>query len=205
MLKLGSSLVLVIACVACGSSFSANDGGAGSVGLGNAGEASGGQDSSAGSGSGGDASEMGGGGTSSGGDDGSEAGRAGASAGRGGATVGGSGGSAGSSAGTDCARLKAQYQSAVEKARVCDKGSLDQCSASSTVEPLSCGCPVLVNAKSEYTTTAKKARQAFQDAKCAEGVACAAIACAPITEASCAATLSTSTNFVCTAVTALPN
>jgi len=209
MQKLCSSLVLVIACGACGSSFSANNGGGGSVGLGSAGEASGGQASSGG-GSGGDAGELDVGGTSSGGDagaetGGTETGGAGASAGRGGATVGGSTGSAGSSAGSDCAKLKAQYQTALEKARVCDKGSMDQCSPSSTIEPLSCGCPVLVNAKSEYTTAAKKARQAYQDAKCTEGVACAQIACAPITEASCAATLTTTTTFVCTAVTTITN
>lgn len=198
MLKLCSSLVLLIACAACGSSFTVTDGG-GSAGSGNAGEANGGQSSSAGTSSGGDAGETDVGGTSSGGDGGSTA------AGAGGTSSGGSGASAGAGSGVDCAKLKQDYQAALEKARACDKGSTDQCSPSSTIEPLSCGCAVLVNAKSEYTAIAKKARQAFRDAKCAEGVACSAIACAPISEASCAAGLGTASSFVCTAATLLAN
>ena len=139
------------------------------------------------------------GGASSAGDGGSSAGSG--SAGNGGAAVAGS---AGSSSG-ECARLKAQFQAALEKARACDKGSKDQCSPSSTVEPLSCGCAVLVNAKSEFSTAAKKARQAYQDAKCAEGIACAAIACAPIVDASCAPEIGSTSAFVCSAVTAISN
>lgn len=197
MFKVYLPVALVFACVACGSSFSAGDGAAGSS---QAGEANGGEPSSAGSG--GDAGATDTGGTSSGGDGGSAVGGAGASAGNGGATVGGA---AGSTSGGDCAKIKAQYQTALEKARVCDEGSTQQCSPSSTVDALSCGCPVLVNAKSEYTATAKKARQAYQDARCVEGIACAAIACAPIAAANCAATMSSGSSFVCSAVTAIPN
>jgi len=195
MFKAYSCFALLIACAACGSSFSSGDGG--SAGSSQAGEANGGQPSSAGSG--GDASELATGGASSAGDGGSSAGSG--SAGNGGAAVAGS---AGSSSG-ECARLKAQFQAALEKARACDKGSKDQCSPSSTVEPLSCGCAVLVNAKSEFSTAAKKARQAYQDAKCAEGIACAAIACAPIVDASCAPEIGSTSAFVCSAVTAISN
>jgi len=198
MFKAYSSFVLVIACAACGSSFSSGDGG--SAGSSQAGESNGGQPSSAGSG--GDAGELATGGTSSAGDGGSIAGSD--SAGNGGAAVAGSAGSAGSSSG-ECARLKAQFQAALEKARACDKGSKDQCSPSSTVEPLACGCAVLVNAKSEFSTAAKKARQAYQDAKCGEGVACAAIACAPIVDASCAPEVGSTSAFVCSAVTTISN
>jgi len=195
MFKAYSCFALLIACAACGSSFSSGDGG--SAGSSQAGEANGGQPSSAGSG--GDAGELATGGASSAGDGGSSAGSG--SAGNGGAAVAGS---AGSSSG-ECARLKAQFQAALEKARACDKGSKDQCSPSSTVEPLSCGCAVLVNAKSEFSTAAKKARQAYQDAKCAEGIACAAIACAPIVDASCAPEIGSTSAFVCSAVTAISN
>jgi len=193
MFKAYSCFALLIACAACGSSFSSGDGG--SAGSSQAGEANGGQPSSAGSG--GDAGELATGGASSAGDGGSSAGSG--SAGNGGAAVAGS---AGSSSG-ECARLKAQFQAALEKARACDKGSKDQCSPSSTVEPLSCGCAVLVNAKSEFSTAAKKARQAYQDAKCAEGIACAA--CAPIVDASCAPEIGSTSAFVCSAVTAISN
>jgi len=195
MFKAYSCFALLIACAACGSSFSSGDGG--SAGSSQAGEANGGQPSSGGSG--GDAGELATGGASSAGDGGSSAGSG--SAGNGGAAVAGS---AGSSSG-ECARLKAQFQAALEKARACDKGSKDQCSPSSTVEPLSCGCAVLVNAKSEFSTAAKKARQAYQDAKCAEGIACAAIACAPIVDASCAPEIGSTSAFVCSAVTAISN
>jgi hypothetical protein len=102
-------------------------------------------------------------------------------------------------------KLKAQFQTALEKARVCDLTATGQCSPSSAIEPLSCGCAVLVNAKSEYTTVAKKARQAYQDAKCVEGVACAAIACAPIEAASCSPTMAAGSSYVCTAASSIAN
>ncbi|HEY0465944.1 MAG TPA: hypothetical protein VGC79_17140, partial [Polyangiaceae bacterium] len=108
-------------------------------------------------------------------------------------------------AGVECAKLKQDYQAAVEKARACDKGSTDQCSPSSTVEPIGCGCSVLVNTKSEYTAIAKKARQAYRDAKCQDNSVCPAVACILITAASCATGTTTGSSFVCTAETAIAN
>jgi hypothetical protein len=185
MFKFRSSLLLVMASVACGGTFSANDGGgsyAGAAGNGNAG-----QSSSAGSSNTGDAGAPSEGGTSAGGTAGGDA-----------------AGSAGSGAEADCARLKQQYQSLLEKARVCDQGSTDQCSPSSTVEPLGCGCAVLVNAKGVYTDAAKKARQAYLDAKCMDSSVCPAIACVAPKAASCAPGV-TSGSFVCSAATAVVN
>lgn len=190
MVRFCSSLVLVVACVACGSRFSAHDGG-GAAGFGN--EENGGQPSAAGGSDTGDAGD-----TSAGGSAGSvNTGGTGAGAGDGGATMGGSGPD------DNCTRLKQQYQNALEKARVCEPSSMDQCSPSSTVEALGCGCPVLVNARSQSTSAAKKARQAYFDAKCGEGVACAAIACAEPVSASCAVGIGATGTFVCTAGTAI--
>jgi hydrogenase maturation factor len=103
--------------------------------------------------------------------------------------------------------LKQQYQALLEKARVCDKGSTDECSPSSTLEPLGCGCPVLVNAKSEYVASAKKARQAYQDAKCVDAIACTSVACVPTASASCAqaSASGSGSGFVCTAGTVVAN
>ena len=149
-----------------------------------------------------------GGATSSAGDasvgDAGETSNGGATAGNAGGPSGGSAGSSGAS-GVDCAKLKQQYESAVAKARACDAGSTDECSPSSSVEPLSCGCAVLVNARSEFTAVAKKARQAYRDAKCVEGVACAAIACVAPVAASCAQGIGSASSFVCAAVTAVAN
>jgi len=190
MVKFCSCLVLLIACVACGSRFSANEAG-GSPG-------GGGQSSAAGSTDTGEAGDANSGGSNSGGNAGGD----GASAGDGGAATAGSGGS---TPVDQCTKLKQQYQTALEKARVCDLASMDECSPSSTVEPLGCGCPVLVNAQSESTTIAKKARQAYRDAKCSEDGVCAAIACVQPTSASCAPGKVSAGTFVCTAGTAVAN
>ncbi|HET7543873.1 MAG TPA: hypothetical protein VFK05_28575 [Polyangiaceae bacterium] len=185
MFKFHVSLLLVIGCVACGgASFSSNDGGSLA---GAAGDASAGQASSAGSSNAGDGGAPSEGGTSAGG---GAAGNAGASAGSGGDS--------------DCAKLKQQFQGLLEKARVCDRDATDQCSPSSTVEPLGCGCAVLVNAKGVYTDAARKARQAYLDAKCMESGVCPAIACVAIKSASCAAA-ATGDSFVCTAGTPVLN
>lgn len=191
MVKLRSFFVFVFTCVACGGSFSSHDGvGAGG---GSGGDANGGQSSAAG------ASDTSGGGetSSAGSNSGGAAGGSGggAGSGKGGAATAGSSGANG---GDQCAKLKEQYQAALEEARVCDLGSMDQCSPSSTVEPLNCGCAVLVNAQSESATVAKKARQAYRDAKCADGTVCPAIACAQPVSASCAPAAIGAT-FVCAA------
>jgi hypothetical protein len=147
--------------------------------------------------SGGDSGAAGGGGTAAGGTaNGGSAGVSG-SAGNGGSPSGGSagaatGGAAGSSAGaggsgtTECERLRTEYAAALEKARGCDSGSTDQCSTSSTLPSLGCGCPVLVNSKSEFTNVAKQKYQAFQDAMCDAGPVCN-IACLEPVSATCAA------------------
>jgi hypothetical protein len=196
MLKLCSCLVLVFACVACGSSFTAHEGG----------PANGGQSSAAGgsdTGNGGDPSSSGGTSSDGGSSPGGNSNTGGVNATGGGPSKGGSGGTATED---PCVRLKQQYETALEKARVCDLGSSDQCSPSSTVEPLGCGCPVLVNARSGSTTAAKKARQAYLDAKCGEGTVCPTFAaCAQPVSASCAPATMAATTFVCTAGAAIAN
>lgn len=199
MFKFCSSLVFVIACVACGSKFTANEGGALASG-GDVGDANGGQTSSIG----GDAGDVGVGGTSAGGTSaggtggGTDSGGTGASAGMDTAKAG----SAGSDTGSECAKLKQQFSALLEKARACNEAATDECSPSSTLEPLGCGCPVLVNAKSEYTTAAKKARQTYRDAKCVDNAICPAIACVQPTAASCVPGTAAD-SFVCTGITAV--
>ena len=196
MLKSYFALVGVTACVACGSSFDSSGagGGTGVGGDGQAGStATGGHTSSGGTGS----SGTGTGGTSSGGSGaagGSAAGTGGSSA-VGGSPAGGSGGVGG---GVDCAAMKADYSVAVEKARVCDAGSMDECSTSSTLPTFGCGCPVLVNAKSDATASAKEKYKAIQDAKCPSGPICN-IACLAYTSAACTAQAAAAgTGYVCT-------
>lgn len=195
MFKSRASFVLVMACAACGSSFTANEGG-GSAGLGNGGDENAGQANVAGNPSAGDAGDSSVGGTSSGGNGGD----AGGTAGKGGATAG----AAGANGGDQCAKLKQQYQNAVEKARLCDEALTGECSPSSTVQPLSCGCPVLVNSRSEYVDAAKNARQAYLDAKCVDGAVCPAVACTKPIAASCAPATAGDA-FVCTAASAVAN
>ena len=207
---------VALVCVACSARFSANDG-TGSTGVaGKAGEESGGFTSSAGSTSSGDAGETenagrtsSAGASSAAGAGGMTAGTGGTNTGTGGMNVGHAGwGNAGSgSAGrwsgsggataSDCATLRQEYQAAVEKARACDKGSTEQCSPSSSAQPIGgCGCPVLINAKSEAAVAAKKAYQAYQDGKCDLNGPVCDIYCEPPVAASCAqATLSGA--FVC--------
>jgi len=210
---------IAVVCVACGASFTANEGNGAAAGAANGGQATGGLTSSAGSSSVGDAGETEAGGTSSAGQ-GSTAGEGGSVVGAGGTTsTGGWGsgrggwgnagwrnGTAGSSA-ADCATLQEEYEAAVQKARVCDKGSTDQCTTSSLAQAIGgCGCPVLINAKSEAGAAARKAYQAYQSAKCeTSGPLCDAF-CAPPVAASCAQQSMTSGNgFVCTGATAIQN
>lgn len=194
-------LAILTLCTACGSSFEAGGSGGGGGSAANAGTpgSDGGSTSSAGSSSAGSPSA----GASSAGAP--SAGSGGVAAG--GAPAGGAGGSsagaggragAGGSAGVDCTALKAEYAAALDKARVCDKGSTAQCDTGSTLPAIGCGCPVLVNAKSEATTTAKQKYQAFQDAKCPVGPICN-IACLAYTSAMCSQqTMGSGNVFVCT-------
>jgi hypothetical protein len=217
-----SSLAIAALCGACGSKFDAVDaGGAGGL-AGSTHVAGSGGDTTSGGGSSG-APEIGGtnsGGSNSGGTTtgagganaagagggahAAGAGGAGASAGApagGGTSTGGTGGSGGA----DCTTLKAEYSAAVEKARVCDAGSTDECSASSSKPALGCGCATLVNAKSPYTLIAQNRYDDIQAAKCSSGPICN-IACPPATGASCAAEASSaSTTYVCTSSLAVAN
>jgi hypothetical protein len=205
-------LALITLCSACGgSSFEAGGAGAGGTSAQAGGSSQGGDTSAAGAPSGGSgadssagasgqstggAAAAGAGGSSTGGD---SAGGASAGAGTGGshAGAGGSSAGAGGSAGVaNCATLKTEYAAALEKARVCDMGSMNQCDKSSTLPNIGCGCPALVNAKSEATTLAKQKYQAFQDAKCPIGPICN-IACLAYTSATCSAA-ATGGGFVCT-------
>jgi hypothetical protein len=210
---------IAVACVACGASFTANDGNGAAAGAANGGQATGGLSSSAGSSSVGEAGEAEAGGTSSAGQ-GSTAGEGGSVVGVGGTTSSGGWGSGrggwgnggwrngtGGASATDCLALQEEYEAAVQKARVCDKGSTDQCTASSLAQPIGgCGCPVPINAKSEAGAAAKKAYQAYQSANCqTSGPLCDAF-CAPPVAVSCAQQPMTSGNgFVCTAATAIQN
>jgi len=211
---------IAVACVACGASFTANEGNGSAAGGGNAGEASGGFTSEAGGSSVGDAGELDAGGSSAAGQRstagaggsvvgaGGTIGAAGWGSGRGGWGNGGwrSGAGGGATLG-DCATLQQEYEAAVQKARVCDKGSMDQCSPSSVAQPVSgCGCAVLINAKSEAATAAKKAYQAYQDAKCDHGGAVCNAICAPPLSASCEQQAMTSGNtFMCASGVAIQN
>jgi hypothetical protein len=213
---LASTVTLL--CVACGASFSANEGGTAAV-AGSSGDSNGGSEASAGSSSVGDAGQVETGGSAAGGESstagagGSLAGAGGSLAGAGGSLAGqgggGSGGRGSGGAGTiaDCATLKQEYDAAVQKARVCDKGSTDQCSPSSVAQPIGgCGCPVLINAKSEYAVAAKKAYQAYQNNKCDLGGPVCDAFCAPPTAASCAQqSMGSGNSFVCTAAGIIQN
>lgn len=182
MFKLASSLTLVLLCASCGDRFVSSEAAGGSTGRAGA-EASAGQGSSgdAGAGVGG---SSGAGGAEPGGGAGSSTGgepSGGAGAGSGGNTM--SGGSAGATM-ADCTTLKLDYRAALDKAKQCDNGTSGQCSPSSTLPALGCACPVLVNAKSEATATARRRYQALQSANCDSGTVCG-IPCAPYLGASC--------------------
>ena len=104
----------------------------------------------------------------------------------------------GGGAPSDCATLIQDYHAAIEKARACTKGSTNQCSVTSTLSRIGCGCPILVNAKSSYTTLAKQKEAEIQAAHCDTGPICA-IACLAIQGAECAsAPMTSGTAFVCT-------
>ena len=220
MSKLAPLFAMMSLCVACGGAFEAasqtaevEDGGsAGARVVGNGGLIEGvGGGSAAGAGAG--VAEGGSVGT---GEGGSGAGVAGNGAGGSGTSVGGHGsagsgsgvgGSAvagsGGSSGVDCTTLKEEYRVAVQKARTCDKGSTNQCSASSTLPPVGCGCPVLVNAKSVATTVAKQKYQAIQDNHCEKGPICN-IACLAYMAAECSSqSMMAGDVFVCTGTTSL--
>jgi hypothetical protein len=181
-------------CLACGSTFESG----GSAGAGGT-VAAAGTTSVAGTSAGG--TETGAGGTNATGGVG-VGGSATAGTGTGGAATGGAsaggtnpGGSAGAA---DCATLKTEYAAAVEKARTCDSGSTDECDKSSTLPAEGCGCPTLVNAKSQFTADAKAKYQAIQDAKCSGGLTCN-IACLGYTSAACAVSATAAgTAYVCT-------
>ena len=202
---LAPTAAIALACVACGASFTAN----GEIGgSGGSGEANGGS-SSAGNSSDGDAGDAEIAGASSAGAGGTGAG--GWGSGRGGRGNGGWGnggwraGTAGGSTVADCDRLRQEYEAALEKARLCDKGSTDQCTPSSLAQPVGgCGCPVLVNAKSEHTAAAMKAYQSYQNAKC-DYAMCDAF-CAPPVTASCAPqSMGPGSSYVCTTAIAAQN
>ncbi len=190
------ALITLITCVACGSRFEAagaggeaNDGGASQAGAQtSAGDSSGGA-SAAGAADGGSTASAGWNGFG---------GRYGG--GWSGAASGGQ--STGGSAGSDCTELKTEYAALVKQARVCDKGSTDECSTASTAPVVeNCGCPTLINQKSEYAAQVAAKYQEIQKAKCMSGLTCN-IACLPVTSASCAATMSTSAvEFTCTGTT----
>jgi hypothetical protein len=188
-------------CLSCGSSFVSSDNGTGggSPSAGATGT-SGGSTSSGGAQSGGSAGASAAG-AGAGGASAGNGGAANGGAANGGAANGGASGAAGSAGAADCATLKTEYAADVDKARGCDSGSTDQCSTSSTLPAIGCGCPTLVNAKSTYTTLAKAKYQAIQDAKCAAGPICN-IACLGYTSASCSAQMiATGTAYECTGTT----
>jgi len=200
-----SWLGIATLCLSCGGSnfVSSSDGSAGSTAQ--AGAASGGSSAQAGATSGGSTSSAG---AASGGASGSTSVGGGvtagsSNAGTGGGPAGGASGSAGSAGAPDCDTLKADYSAAVDKARVCDSGSTDECSKSSTLPAVGCGCAVLVNAKSPYTPIAQQKYQAIQDAKCPAGPICN-IACIAYTSAACTAvTLTAGTVYECTGTSGL--
>jgi hypothetical protein len=223
MLKSYLSLAGMTLCVACGgSSFNSGGGSSGAGGDGQAGTSatSGGATSSGGTSTGAAAGQPGtagsvatggssaGGSTSTGGT--SSAGSTstgGSSAGTTstGGSAGASAGGAGGSGGADCATLKTDYSALLEKARVCDSGSTDECSKSSTLNNVGCGCPVLVNAKSEFTTEAKAKYQAIQNAKCPVGPICE-IACLAYTSAACTSqSTAAGPVFMCTGSNSIAN
>jgi hypothetical protein len=209
MLKLHSFLVPAIAVtvVACSARFTAHDSD-GTTG-GSTGEAGGSFNGSAGSSSVGEAGEQQVGGSGSagtapiagaGGTLGTAGASTGAAAGAAGRNWGGGGWRSGSGGATaaDCETLREEYQAAVEPARACDKGSSDQCSPSSSAQPIGgCGCPVLINTKSEAASAAKIAYQRYLKAGCERSGPICDIFCGVPTGASCDQS-TTSSAFVCT-------
>ncbi len=203
MLKPAPYLAILSLCAACGgTAFQASDGAAGGAqgGADNsagrssaAGASSAGASSSGGSASGGAAAT---GGDAAAGGDVASAGSGGDPVSNGGASAGAPSTAGSSSGGASCATLKTEYAGLVQKARVCDAGSTNQCSPSSTAPTAEgCGCPTLVNAKSEYTTLAKKKYDEIQTNKCVGGIVCNAF-CAPATAATCSPE-TTGTAYAC--------
>ena len=181
---------LAVTVVACGARFSAheNDGGL----AGTAGEPSGGSTSSAGSSSVADAGEPEVGGHSSTSTGGTANGMGGRNWGNGGRWSGNGGATA-----ADCAALRQKYQASIEAARVCDKGSMGQCSPSSVAQPVDgCGCPMLINTQSAAADATREAYQAYLNAKCEYRGPICEIACPPAVGANCSQATS-SGSFVC--------
>lgn len=194
-------LAFLALCVACGSKFEpggtggdggdsaaggTDRGGSGSAGAPGGGAASGGAPSG-----GADTAGAPSGGANTAGAPGGGAG--GASAGAGGGATAGAGGAA------DCATLVGEYTALLQKARVCDPAAMDECSASSTLQPIGCGCPTPVNAKSESTTAAKAKYAQIEKNKCNNGPICG-IACLPFKSVACSEqTQGSSKAYVCTA------
>jgi hypothetical protein len=194
-------------CLSCGSNFvSADNGTGGGTSSAGATGTSGGSTSAGGAHSGGaagaSAAGAGAGGASAG--SGGAASGGATTGGAGGASQGGASGAGGSAGAVDCAALKTEYAADVDKARGCDSGSTDECSTSSTLPTIGCGCPTAVNAKSAYTTLAKAKYQAIQDAKCPAGPICN-IACIAYTSVTCSAQMTTSgTAYECTGISGVP-
>ncbi len=107
--------------------------------------------------------------------------------------------------GSDCAALKIEYETLVREARVCDKGSTDECSASSSAPAVDgCGCPTLLNVKSESTPLALDKYKELQKGDCNNGPICD-IACLPPTSASCAPSTTDTPESVCTGRSGIAN
>ena len=215
-------------CVACGGAFQPSAEGSGGAGQsGGASNISGGDTGAAagdsGTGANGGASSAGApsGGTSSGGTH--SGGRSSGGSPSGGSPSGGSpsggspsGGAGGGIAGgatagaagapaTDCSTLRSQYSGLLEKARGCDPIAKGQCSPNSKLPAVNgCGCGVLVNSQSEYTTLATKKHEEGAAAGCYKPGPCPLIACLDPTGASCSVQGMGMTN-VCTATFAATN
>ena len=196
-------LAALTLCVSCGGSSFESGGNGGASGSSTGGSSTGGTStggSTASAGTTGVSGSTSTAGAPSGGAGGAPVGGAGgASAGSGGSIArGGSSGASGSGGAPTCATLTADYEAAADKARGCDSGSTDECSKSSTLPAVGCGCPILVNAKSEFLADAQEKYKALQAAKCNAGPICN-IACLAYTDATCSAQMgATGTVFRCT-------
>ena len=226
MSKFKPLLAVLPLCIACGSAFQSSAEGSGGVGQsGGASSISGGDTGAAagddgGTGDNGGASSAGApsGGRSFGGAHTGGASTGGAHTGgasTGGASTGGAGGGTAGSAtagaagapATDCSTLRTQYSVLLEKARLCDPVTKGQCSPNSTLPAVNgCGCGVLVNPHSEYTTLATKKHEEGVASGCYKPGPCPLIACLDPTGASCSVqAMGMGMANVCTATFAAAN
>ena len=231
MSKFKPLLAVLPLCIACGSAFQSSAEGSGGVGQsGGASSISGGDTGAAagddgGTGDNGGASSAGApsggrsfggahtGGASTGGAHTGGASTGGASTG--GASTGGAGGGTAGSAtagaagapATDCSTLRTQYSALLEKARLCDPVTKGQCNPNSTLPAVNgCGCGVLVNPHSEYTTLATKKHEEGVASGCYKPGPCPLIACLDPTGASCSVqAMGMGMANVCTATFAAAN